>query len=155
VLKETELTGSQPGHESPDFTGTGLDGKIYSTRNFKGKVILIDLWASWCGPCRRETPFLKKIYKKYKNDNRIIFISIAIADHQLKWKKAIAEDTPTWLQLFDSENTSHSYFNGTLEIPRFIVIGKDGNIIDFDAPLPSEKNYLSKILDLGIADNFK
>jgi thiol-disulfide isomerase/thioredoxin len=138
--KLEELLRVQIGKPAPLFTLQNNQDSTYSLEAFKGKVVYIDLWASWCVPCREETPSLKTLYSKYKDDQRIAFISIAVLDEKRKWEKALAEDRPTWLQLFDKEgNVAKSYAANT--IPRFVLIDKQGKIVDFNAPgQVAEKN---------------
>jgi thiol-disulfide isomerase/thioredoxin len=113
-------------------------------------VVYLDLWASWCGPCRQETPKLKALYEKYKNDDRIAFLSIAVADHPDKWKKAVEDDKPTWTQLIDKENIVLDAYIATL-IPKFILIDKQGNIVNADAPRPGSGKEIEKLIQAEIA----
>lgn len=133
--KETELVRTQIGKPAPKFSLESNEGNSYDLEDFRGKVIYLDLWASWCGSCRAETPNLKALYDKYKNDHRIAFLSIAVHDGMDEWKKALEEDKPSWIQLIDKEGiVSKSYVANM--IPKFILIDKQGNIVSFDAPEP-------------------
>lgn len=147
--KEAELLRTQIGKPAPKFTLENNSGNAYSLEGFKGKVVYIDLWASWCVPCRKETPSFKILYNKYKNDTRIVFISIAVHDGINEWKKALEEDKPDWIQLLDKEGIVwKSYVANT--IPKFILIDKQGNILDFDAPRPSSGEEIEKLLNQEI-----
>lgn len=150
VEKETELLNKQIVKPAPKFTLRNNFGETYRLDDFKDKVVYLDLWASWCGPCKAETPSFKTLYNKYKNDNRIVLISIAVDDGINEWKKALGEDKPDWLQLLDQEGTvSKSYVANS--IPKFIIIDKKGNIVSFDAPRPSSGAELENILNQEIA----
>jgi thiol-disulfide isomerase/thioredoxin len=138
------------GKPAPAFTLKNEQGQAYSLVNFKGKVVYIDLWASWCKPCREETPFLEVVYDQYKNDPRITFISIAVADGHQAWLHALKKDKPTWLQLIDSEGKVQVAYNANA-IPRFVIINKKGEIVNFNAPQPSNKDELVKLLEKEIA----
>lgn len=146
LSKEEDLVKTQIGKPAPAFSLQNNEGQIYSLQDFRGKVIYLDLWASWCGPCREEIPEFKKLTQKFKNENRIIFIGIAVNDGYENWKKALEKDKPTWLQLID--NNSNIVWNSYVanSIPRYVLIDKKGNIADFDAPRPSEKEKIEKIL---------
>lgn len=146
--KEAALIKTQTGKPAPKFTLISNTGQTTSLDDLKGKVVYLDLWASWCGPCREETPALKVLHAKYKNDNRIAIVSIAVSDGIKEWQKAIKEDKPEWLQLLDKEGTVSRNYAASM-IPKFILIDKKGNIVSFDAPRPSSGQ---KIEDLLLAE---
>ena len=148
--KEAELLRTQIGKPAPKFTLKSNLGHTYSLEEFKGKVVYLDLWASWCGPCRAETPSLKILYDKYKNDNRIAFISIAVHDDINEWKKALEKDKPDWIQLLDIEGGVWKSYVANI-IPKFILIDKQGNIVNFDAPRASSGEEIGKLLSQEIA----
>jgi thiol-disulfide isomerase/thioredoxin len=148
--KETELLRTEIGKPAPKFTLESNLGNSYSLEDYKGKVVYLDLWASWCAPCRAETPSFKILISKYKNDNRIAFLSIAVHDGINDWKKALEEDKPDWVQLLDKEGTVwKSYVANT--IPKFILIDKEGKIVNFDAPWPSSGEEIERLLNREIA----
>jgi thiol-disulfide isomerase/thioredoxin len=78
--KENQLMLVQTGQPAPAFSLPGDKDKIYSLADFKGKVIYIGLWASWCAPCRVEIPNYEKLYEKYKDNSQVAFMSIAVFD---------------------------------------------------------------------------
>lgn len=149
AAKETELFKTQIGKPAPKFALQNNKGENFTLDDFKGKVVYLDLWASWCGPCRVETPDFKVLYNKYKNDNNIAFISIAVSDGINEWKKALNEDKPEWLQLRDKDGiVSKAYVANT--IPKFIIVDKQGNIVSFDAPAPSSGKQIEALLNREI-----
>jgi len=150
VDTEKALSKTQAGKPAPDFTAVDSLSKTFSLADFKGKVILIDLWASWCAPCRAETPFLKKIEEKYQSDNRISFISIAVSDVEKNWKTAMVQDKVTGIQLFDKNRSVITGYSA-YSIPKFVLINKEGKIVVFDAPPPHQTAELEKLLDEEIA----
>lgn len=147
---EKTLLATQIGSPAPLFSAVDSSGKTHSLEDFKGKVIYLDLWASWCGPCRAETPHFKKIYDKYKNDNRVVFMGVAVSDKNDKWLEALREDGAQWLQLFDSNGKVQNAYVAN-SIPKFVLINKQGNIVSFDAPMPSSGTELEKLLDQEMA----
>jgi thiol-disulfide isomerase/thioredoxin len=148
--KKADLLRTQVGNPAPPFLLESNEGKKYSLEDFKNKVVYIDFWASWCTPCREETPSLKTVYHRYKNNDRIAFVSIAVHDEEDKWKQAIQQDKPDWLQLFDREGiVAKSYFANL--IPQFVLIDKNGRILDFNAPRPSNTKELESILTREIS----
>ncbi len=143
--KEAVLHRTEVGQPAPVFTLTSDINTSHSLSDFKGKVVYLDLWASWCGPCRVETPDFQQLYEKYKNDERVAFISIAVSDGEKEWRKALGEDKPGWLQLIDKNKVVLTTYAANF-IPKFILIDKQGRIADFNAPRPSEKEKIEKAL---------
>ncbi|MCO6161944.1 TlpA disulfide reductase family protein [Flavobacterium sp. NRK F7] len=128
------------GVDSPSFNFENHKGGMTKLEDFKGKYVYIDVWATWCAPCRAEIPYLKKIEEKYHNDN-IVFVSISVdtqKDHE-KWKKFVAEKELGGVQLFADNNWNSDFIKayGINAIPRFILIGPDGKVVFADAPRPS------------------
>lgn len=140
TMQDTPLVQAAPG-----FTLKSNTGETYSLEDFKGKVVYIDLWATWCGPCRNEIPKLAQLYDKYKDDERIVIVSICVHDDNKKWTKVVEEDNPGWLQLFDAEGEVAKGYR-VVSIPQFILIDKDGNIVDANAPRPSKPTLLEPLL---------
>ena len=135
-------------------------GGTTSLSDFKGKYVYIDIWATWCGPCKVEIPYLKKLESKY-HDRNIEFISISVDDDRRSgtmerahdaWKKMVTEKELTGVQLFTGNGWKADFVqnykvNG---IPRFILIAPDGTIVDADAPRPSSKKLIVLFEELGI-----
>ena len=141
-----ELLRIQTGQPAPNFVLQSNTGTMHSLGDFKNKVVYIDLWASWCSSCREEIPAFKELYNRFKNDDRIAFVSIGVLDEETKWKKAIKEDQPAWLQLFDSEGVVAKSFFVNM-VPQFIIIDKKGNILEFDAHPPSSGKKIEDLLN--------
>ncbi|PBJ14289.1 TlpA disulfide reductase family protein [Flavobacterium sp. ACN6] len=122
---------SKVGSIAPNFSLKDIDNKTISLADFKNKnYILIDFWASWCGPCREELPYIKELYKKY-HDQGFEIISVAKDDKTDLWKEAISkEKIQSWKHIFvpkDNANIINDYFvNG---IPHKVLIDKNGVII--------------------------
>lgn len=92
----------QIGKIAPDFSARDTTGNMVSLTSLKGKYLLLDFWASWCGPCRNENPYVVKAYQKFKAKNfEILGISLDDETTKEKWLKAIKEDQLTWLQVSD------------------------------------------------------
>lgn len=116
--------------DAPDFTLSTPDGDPISLSSLKGKVVLIDFWASWCGPCRKENPNLVKLYQKYKSKGFTI-LSVSLDNDESAWKNAIETDGLIWpnhvsdLKGWESPMTQVYGFNS---IPYTVVINKEGKI---------------------------
>ena len=111
-----------------DLTDYKTGKPIKLSKVIKGKVALIDFWASWCGPCRREIPNLAKIQEKYGNNKVFVLVSLNVWDKPDAQAKAIKDMKMVWTQLTDStRNATDTY--GVDGIPQILLIGKDGKII--------------------------
>ncbi|MFC2110551.1 TlpA family protein disulfide reductase [Bacteroidota bacterium] len=134
------------GQPASDVSFTKLDGNKIKLSNFKGKLIVVDLWATWCGPCMRLKPNFEKLEEKYKNNNEIAFISLSL-DTEKKWRKYFETHEPKGNQ-FHIQRSELSNYKVT-GIPRFFVIDKEFNIVDVFAPAPVSGN-LEEIIKKNI-----
>ena len=138
------------GKPSPEFTNyENHKGGTTSLKDLSGKYVYMDVWATWCGPCLREIPFLKQTEEKYHNQN-IEFVSISIDTPQAyeTWKKMVTDKELGGIQLLaDNDWKSKFVTDYAIEgIPRFILIDPQGHIVDANAPRPSDPE-LVKLLD--------
>ncbi len=129
------------GKPSPTFENfENYKGGTTSLADLKGKYVYIDVWATWCGPCKHEIPFLQKIEEKYHNKN-IAFISLSIDDKKAHeaWKTMIQEKNMGGIQLFAPKDWKTKFVQdyGIEGIPTFILIDPKGNIVSASAPRPS------------------
>ncbi len=116
------------GTVAPDFTFPDINGKQVSLSSFKGKYVLIDFWASWCGPCRKESPNVQKQYQLYK-DKGFEVVSVSIDKKEDAWRKAVEEDQikGTLLLAQDSKKIMKDYvFSG---IPYMVLLDKEGKVL--------------------------
>ena len=143
--KEAEKAYAMMGKPAPPFSLKNKADKIYKLTDFKGKVVVLDLWSSWCALCRVENQALQSLYRKYRNDTRIAFISIAVQDTFDDWITILKEDRPVGIQLFDADHTVYDSYIGE-HIPKFVVIDKQGNIVNFIAPTPGSGDELENII---------
>lgn len=146
---ESQKVKKMNGKASPDFDYENHKGGKTKLEDLKGKLVYIDVWATWCGPCRAEIPHLKELEKKYHGKN-IAFVSIsvdALKDHD-KWQKFVTDKELGGIQLFADNSWQSEFVTGyqITGIPRFILIGKQGEIINADAPRPSSTD-IHNLLD--------
>ena len=134
------LTKLTPGKTSPIFNYENFKGGKTSLEDLKGKVVYIDVWATWCGPCLREIPVLKTLETDYQDKN-IAFVSLSIDEKKDydKWRTMITEKKLEGIQLMADNNWKSKFVTdyGIKGIPRFIIIDIDGRIVSSDAPRPS------------------
>jgi thiol-disulfide isomerase/thioredoxin len=142
-----------PGNSSPKFAYKNAAGEVVALDDLKGKLVYVDVWATWCGPCKREIPNLKALELEFRK-KAVAFVSISIdkqTDYK-KWLEMVKEMELEGIQLFADKDWSSDFVkNYAIDgIPRFILIDKQGNIISADAPRPSSgdeiKNLLKKYL---------
>ncbi|WP_047419847.1 TlpA disulfide reductase family protein [Cellulophaga sp. Hel_I_12] len=121
---------SKIGDKAANFELPDKNGNIISLRNYEGKYVLIDFWASWCGPCRKNSPMLKEVFQKFNNKGFEV-IGIALEDDKMKWQKAIEVDKVSiWDHVIaGKDNTLGEEYNFKA-IPAYILIDKNGLIID-------------------------
>jgi len=135
------------GKPAPDFTYADINGKEFSLSDFKGKYVYIDVWATWCSPCKKEIPHLEEL-EEAMNQYNLEFISVSVDTDKKKWEKMVKEKEMKGVQLYakgwETSITKDYYIKG---IPRFILIDRDGNIINANAPRPSGeiKDILDKL----------
>ena len=133
------------GQPAVPFTFQDVDGKEVSLSDLKGKYVYIDVWATWCGPCKMEIPYLKKLEEKLHGRN-IYFVSISCDEGKAGWLKFVKDEKLGGIQL--NTGGDQSFMQAILchGIPRFLLIDKDGNYINANMSRPSEPETL-KILE--------
>ena len=112
---------------APPFEVTTFDGAKFNLDDMQGRVVLIDFWATWCGPCNEELPHLAKFVQKFK-DEPLVVISISVDKDEAKWKEFVARHEMTWVQYRDADGSISNRFGNNL-IPSYYMIGSDGVIL--------------------------
>lgn len=118
------------GGVAPDFTQKNPEGEAVSLSSFRGKVVLVDFWASWCGPCRRENPEVVKLYEKYK-DQGFEIIGVSLDRKKDRWLQAIEADGLTWPHVSDLKGWQNevAQLYGVGSIPHTVLLDREGKIV--------------------------
>lgn len=123
--KQSKLAKGKP---AIDFTLEDIDGKPVSLKDFRGKIIMLDFWASWCGPCRAAFPHVRELYNKYK-DKGFVIIGVSVDRNADKWVAASNEENISWINLIDNkkEKVASKYLADA--IPTVVLINQKGEIV--------------------------
>lgn len=115
---------------APDFTMNDLQGKPIQLSSLRGKVVMIDFWASWCGPCRQENPNVVKVYQQY-HDKGFEILGVSLDNDKAAWQQAINQDQLSWLHVSDLQkwDNSAARLYAVNSIPQTYLLDKDGKII--------------------------
>lgn len=148
------LKALDPGQPSPKFKNyENNDGSTTSLDDLKGKYVYIDVWATWCGPCKAEIPFLKEVEEEYQ-DNNIHFVSISTDSQKdkQKWKDMIVEKELRGIQLITDNDFNTQFIKDykIMGIPQFILLDPNGHIVKANAPRPSDGKLIDLFNELDI-----
>ena len=136
AVKYDKWDRAKPGKPSPDFNAVDIDGRQWNLSDLKGKYVYIDMWATWCNPCRRELPYLKELEKQFK-DAEIVFLGLSIDGEKANWEKMVKGGSMIGTQLYLGPGSSFQTAYNIKGIPRFILLDKEGVIISNDMTRPS------------------
>jgi thiol-disulfide isomerase/thioredoxin len=130
-----------PGNPAPDFTMTDIDGNQVSLSDFRGKVVYLKFWASWCGPCMRQVPPAAELKKRLADQDDLVFLYVSIDTDLNAWRNTIERNSITGIhfQTPGRERGTPALYQ-VKWIPTFFIIGKDGSIFDNRPPQPSDAN---------------
>ena len=146
--KVNSIRGVTIGYPAINFTLQDMNGKNVSLSSFKGKYVLVDFWASWCGPCRGENPAVVAAYQKYK-DKGFDILGVSLDQNKDKWKQAIEKDNLTWTHVSDlkgwQSDVAHKY--SVTSIPFNVLLDKDGKILAKALRGAALEAELAKIFD--------
>lgn len=140
-VKTFEKFNIQPGATAPTFDFENFAGGKTSLESLKGKLVYIDVWATWCTPCLQEIPALQALEKEYHGKN-IAFVSISIDQEKQKWTDYLKQNKLSGIQLYGDLSVDNNFADAynIQSIPRFILIDKEGKIINANAPRPSSND---------------
>lgn len=135
---------SMPGKPSPALSVVDVDGKSWTLEDFKGKYVYIDMWATWCAPCKREMPYLKKLEEKLRGAD-IVFLGLSVDGDKAKWEEMVRSGALTGVQLYLGPQSSFQKAYNVEGIPHFILLDRDGKIISNNMSRPSAGETLAAL----------
>ena len=140
------------GKSSYNFSLPDTKDRMVSMKEFKGKVVFIDVWATWCGPCKEQFPYLKELEEEYKDNKNIVFVGISIdrVQDKDKWLRFIQKEKLPGIQLLDDAGHGFGRKYGINAVPRFLLIDKEGNWIEIRCPRPTDTENLKRYLDKAL-----
>ena len=135
------------GQPSPVFSGKDMNGNVVTLHQLKGKFIYIDVWATWCGPCRGELPHLKKLEEQFRG-KAVEFVSLSCDQKEAPWKKTVEKEQLKGVQLHIGSGSKFMQEYMISGIPRFILLDKEGKIISANMSRPSDPATAKKLNEL-------
>lgn len=141
LLKNTLLQNLQRGGKAPNFSAQGINLNAFNLNSLKDRYVVLDIWATWCGPCKQEAPYFEELAERYTSE-RLAFVSISIDENKDTWRTAAASKKGKVLQLWatNAEEDFEKAF-AVNSIPRFLLIDPRGNIINPNLPPPSDPEF--------------
>ncbi len=135
------------GNKLPDFTATTLSGNTIRSKELKGKIVVVKIWATWCGSCVKEIPQLNTLVEKYKNDSSIVFISIT-DDTKEKIERFLIDRPFAYQHITGAKDLKNTFQPGiTKEIPKHMIVDRDMNIV---LDISGESPNIAEILAIKI-----
>lgn len=135
---------------APNFEAFDLDGKTFRLSDYKGKYVIIDVWATWCGPCKYVSPSFEKAANQYANNKDLVFIALSVDQNKTSWLVQAKEKSKTVKQLIAKDIKQFEKDYAIESIPRFIFIDKEGNFIKAKMAYPNDDTF-----DLILENTFK
>jgi peroxiredoxin len=142
-----KLEADDQGRQHANFTLTDLQGKSWSLRELRGKVVLVNFWATWCPPCRKEMPDLEALYNRFKGDGLVV---LAISDEDAATVRPfIAERQVTYPILLDPGRKVNDLFQ-VEGIPKTFIYDREGKLVAQSIDMRTQKQFLGMIAQAGL-----
>jgi len=138
------------GNSAPDVKGVTVSGDSVNLASLKGKVVYMDFWATWCGPCRAEFPKSIELRKQFEGRNDVVFMYVSVDEDEEKWEKFVAENPDLkglHINGYGNYREGFGETYGTAGIPHYVLINKEGIVVESNAPRPSDERTVVLIKD--------
>lgn len=146
LISATAFAQPSIGETVPEISLTDVNGKVQKLSDLKGKVVLIDFWASWCGPCRKSNKEMLSLYAKYRDKGFEIY-SISLDTEKSDWKTAIKEDRSTWKHVIENAGPAAVSNKWKIEyIPSTFLLDKNGKLVAVDPSKSKIESFLKQNL---------
>jgi len=142
--QEKEKTDKQEYYEAPDFTLQNLDGEMVSLSDYRGKVVFINFWATWCGPCRHEVPAFVELQEEYGRD-KLIILGISLDQGDLSVVKEFSEQYKINYEILYGTPQVVTDYGGIRSIPTTYVVDADGRLRDGRIGFPGKETFIKVI----------
>jgi thiol-disulfide isomerase/thioredoxin len=139
-VKNNLLNRLRKGQPAPLFAAHLANDQSVSLASLRGQFVAVDVWATWCGPCRQQSPVFEKLAAKYK-DQPITFIALSVDENRAAWDKFLAANNPKIAQWRAFSLAEIRQMYGVDAIPRFLLIDPDGNFVNAQMPMPTDANF--------------
>ncbi len=154
VSRAEKLNGLMKGRKAPEFTADALTGKQLSLSNFANRYVVIDVWATWCVPCKKEEPFFDEMANRYTSPG-IAFVSLSVDEDRMAWQREAPSKSKRVVQLWAQHGgKAFSEAYAVNSIPRFMLIDPKGKIVNAQLPPPSDPEF-EAILEKEIHPSFR
>ncbi len=145
---QTTTVGHNVGDMAPAFQLTDADNNDHQLSTYQSKIILLDFWASWCGPCIKSFPLMHQLYAKHGKNPNFEIISISIDFNSSQWLKALNKHQPNWINLRTNRENYPEVREAydVLTVPKLYLIDKDGKIVAKNIGIREAEKYIDKLL---------
>jgi thiol-disulfide isomerase/thioredoxin len=141
LQKQARLQSLGRGRKAPPFSAEAINATDFDLTKLANRYVVLDVWATWCAPCKKEAPYFEELADKYTSE-QLAFVSVSIDENKNAWRMEAAGNRAKVLQLWaKNANEDFSKSFAVSSIPRYMLIDPKGNIVNADLPPPSDPQF--------------